>query len=117
MNAPDFTAALSRAYSARLDAAHHAAQERSEMKDDIAESYRTALLAGNTAAPVECWNRADTLAQVVSEELMDSPGNVLHEILALIAQQYHAGNPLAVHIVDRLSGEHAEVTVDLRSEA
>lgn len=110
----DFTPALSRAYSDHLDAQYCAAQARSATIENIADAYRAQLLAGNTTAPVECWNRTDPLAQVVSEELCDVPGNVLHEILSLIGEQANAGNPKAQRIVERLSFEHAVATVELR---
>lgn len=116
MNAvPDLTAALSRSYSDKLDAQYHAAQARSAAIEDIADAYRAQLFAGNTTAPVECWNRTESLAQVVSEELCDVPGNVLHDILSLIGEQANAGNAMAQRIVERLSFEHAVATVELRA--
>jgi hypothetical protein len=111
----DATPALARAHSAHLDAQRHAAQARSERIEDIADSYRAQLLAGNFSAPVQCWNRCDSVAQVVSEELVDMPGNVLHDILALIAEQANYGNAKAQRIVERLTWEHATTTVELRA--
>lgn len=109
----DNTPALSRAHSAHLDAQHHAAADRETRIEDIADAYRAQLMAG-TNGPVECWNRTERAAQVVSEELMDMPGNVLHDILALIGEQARYGNAKALRIVERLTFEHAVQTVELR---
>jgi hypothetical protein len=109
----DNTPAQARAHSAHLDARHASANARSLRIEDIADSYRAALMAG-TNGPVDCWNRTETAAQVVSEELCDMPGNVLHDILALIGEQARYGNASALRIVERLSWEHATTTMELR---
>lgn len=99
-------------YTRKLDERHAAAEARSLLIEDIADTYRTALLRGHGLVP--CWNRSESVAQVVSEELMDAPGNVLHDILALIGEQARYGNVAALRIVERLSWEHATTTVELR---
>ena len=96
----------------RIDRNARLAEERQLLIEDIADDYRTALMRGHGLVP--CWNRTETVAQVVSEELMDAPGNVLHDILALIREQATAGNEKALAIVQRLTFEHAVNTAELR---
>lgn len=102
-------------YTRKLDERHASAEARSLLIEDIADTYRTALLRGHGLVP--CWNRSESVAQVVSEELMDAPGNVLHDILELIRDRANAGDAKALAIVQRLTFEHAVNTVELRERA
>lgn len=102
-------------YTRKLDERHASAEARSLLIEDIADTYRTALLRGHGLVP--CWNRSESVAQVVSEELMDAPGNVLHDILELIRERANAGDEKALAIVQRLTFEHAVNTVELRERA
>lgn len=102
-------------YTRKLDERHASAEARSLLIEDIADTYRTALLRGHGLVP--CWNRSESAAQVVSEELMDAPGNVLHDILELIRERANAGDEKALAIVQRLTFEHAVNTVELRERA
>lgn len=88
--------------------------ERQVRIEHIADDYFAAWVHGKPAL-IDAWRgERAPLVKLIADDLVDTPDNPLHEMVALIGDMARAGNARALALINRMALEHAVSTVEMQ---